>query len=245
MPTRQHTRLVRLSTSNSLRAVLSRNDVLAEVLSRTATLDLPGWYVTAGCLFQTVWNVVTDRPPTSGIKDYHVFYCDKGDLSWKAEDAVDKPGQAVFADLPAEVEITGKLHTLTSPTAPGGCGTLVGIHTLEAVVAGHTGPAAQPRQLVLRLPGGQLVMSAHLPEALARAVATYLTGPGPHARLPDSTPLHQRSELTHRRTDRPPPPRWHFRHPARLLTGSGFERPRATRRPTSTPPPYAAGAPRG
>ncbi len=45
----------------SLRAVLSRNDVLTEVLARTATLGLPGWYVTAGCLFQTVWNVATDR----------------------------------------------------------------------------------------------------------------------------------------------------------------------------------------
>jgi hypothetical protein len=89
----------------SLRAVLSRNDVLTEVLARTATLDLPGWYVTAGCLFQTVWNVVTDRPPTSGIKDYDVFYFDKGDLSWEAEDAVIKTGREVFADLPAEVEI--------------------------------------------------------------------------------------------------------------------------------------------
>ncbi|MCX4597555.1 nucleotidyltransferase family protein [Streptomyces sp. NBC_01549] len=89
----------------SLRAVLSRNDVLTEVLARTATLDLPGWYVTAGCLFQTVWNVVTDRPPTSGIKDYDVFYFDEGDLSWEAEDAVIKTGREVFADLPAEVEI--------------------------------------------------------------------------------------------------------------------------------------------
>lgn len=85
--------------------MLSRNNVLTEVLARTATLDLPGWYVTAGCLFQTVWNVVTDRPPTSGIKDYDVFYFDEGDLSSEAENAVIKAGQKVFAGLPAEVEI--------------------------------------------------------------------------------------------------------------------------------------------
>ena len=89
----------------ALREVLSRNDVLVEVLARTATLDLPGWYLTAGCLFQTVWNVVTDRPPTHGIKDYDVFYFDDGDLSWEAEDRVIKAGREVFADLPAEVEI--------------------------------------------------------------------------------------------------------------------------------------------
>ncbi|MFJ2392963.1 MULTISPECIES: nucleotidyltransferase family protein [unclassified Streptomyces] len=88
-----------------LRATLSRNEVLNEVLARTATLGLPGWYVTAGCLFQTVWNVVTGRPPTSGIKDYDVFYFDADDLSWEAEDAAIKAGREVFSGLPAEVEI--------------------------------------------------------------------------------------------------------------------------------------------
>ncbi|MEU6068802.1 MULTISPECIES: nucleotidyltransferase family protein [Streptomyces] len=89
----------------SLRAVLTRNDVLGQVLARTATLELPGWYLTAGCLFQTVWNVVTGRPPTVGIKDYDVFYFDADDLSWEAEDAVIKAGREIFADVPAKVEI--------------------------------------------------------------------------------------------------------------------------------------------
>ncbi len=89
----------------SLRAVLSRNDVLTEVLTRAAMLQLPQWYVTAGCLFQTVWNVMTGRPPTSGIKDYDVFYFDAGDLSWEAEDAVINAGREVFAGLRADVEI--------------------------------------------------------------------------------------------------------------------------------------------
>jgi uncharacterized protein len=90
---------------DSLRAVLSRNAVLTEVLEQTAAMGLPGWYLTAGCLFQTVWNVVTDRPPAAGIKDYDVFYFDGGDLSWAAEDAVIRAGREIFADLPAEVEI--------------------------------------------------------------------------------------------------------------------------------------------
>ncbi|MCT9076340.1 nucleotidyltransferase family protein [Streptomyces fulvoviolaceus] len=89
----------------ALKAALSRNEVLLEVLRRTASLDLPGWYVTAGCLFQTVWNVVTDRPAAGGIKDYDVFYFDDGDLSWEAEDAVIRAGEEAFAGLPAEVEI--------------------------------------------------------------------------------------------------------------------------------------------
>ncbi|MFD3589697.1 nucleotidyltransferase family protein [Streptomyces sp. NPDC058683] len=88
-----------------LRSALSRNEILTDVMTRAATLDLPGWYVTAGCLFQTVWNVVTGRPPANGIKDYDIFYFDDGDRSWEAEDAVIRAGHELFADLPAEVEI--------------------------------------------------------------------------------------------------------------------------------------------
>ncbi|WP_371776471.1 nucleotidyltransferase family protein [Streptomyces sp. NBC_01438] len=89
----------------ALKAALSRNDVLLEVLDRTAALGLPGWYLTAGSLFQTVWNVATGRTPSYGIKDYDVFYFDDGDLSWEAEDAAIRAGREAFAELAAEVEI--------------------------------------------------------------------------------------------------------------------------------------------
>ena len=54
----------------AFQAVLQRNQVLAVVLSRAAVLDLPDWYLVAGCLYQTVWNVVTGQPPEAGILDY-------------------------------------------------------------------------------------------------------------------------------------------------------------------------------
>lgn len=56
-------------------------------------------------MFQTVWNVVTDRPAGEGIKDYDLFYFDDSDLSWDAEDEVIQAGSKAFHDLPAEVEI--------------------------------------------------------------------------------------------------------------------------------------------
>lgn len=89
----------------ALEAILRRNPVIPELLSRLETLDLPGWYLTAGCLVQTVWNVVTDRPVDTGIKDYDVFYFDDSDLSYDAEDAVIQRGRELFADLDVEVEI--------------------------------------------------------------------------------------------------------------------------------------------
>jgi len=68
-------------------------------------MGLPGWYLVAGCLYQTVWNVVTGQPPEAGILDYDLAYCDDSDLSWDAEDAAIQAGHKIFGDLPAPVQI--------------------------------------------------------------------------------------------------------------------------------------------
>jgi hypothetical protein len=88
-----------------LRAAWGRNPTLTDVLARAAGMDLPGWYLVAGCLYQTVWNVVTGQPPEAGILDYDLAYFDDSDLSWDAEDAVIKAGNEIFAGLPAPVQI--------------------------------------------------------------------------------------------------------------------------------------------
>ncbi|WP_235079579.1 nucleotidyltransferase family protein [Amycolatopsis orientalis] len=84
---------------------MTRNDLVPEVLARAAELNLPGWYLTAGCLCQTVWNAVTGRPPAEGVKDYDLFYFDDSDLSWEAENAVIEEGKRRFGDLPVMAEI--------------------------------------------------------------------------------------------------------------------------------------------
>jgi hypothetical protein len=89
----------------AFRATLARNELLMEVLARAVKLDLPGWYLTAGCVFQTVWNVVTGRPPAEGIRDYDLFYFDDSDLGWDAENAVIQAGERAFHGLAAVVEI--------------------------------------------------------------------------------------------------------------------------------------------
>jgi hypothetical protein len=83
------------------RTALSRNSALTEVLARAATIDLPGWYLVAGCLYQTVWNVVTGQPAEAGIADYDLAYFDGSDLSWDAEDTAIR----LFADLPVPVQV--------------------------------------------------------------------------------------------------------------------------------------------
>ncbi|MFE9429089.1 nucleotidyltransferase family protein [Kitasatospora sp. NPDC006697] len=89
----------------ALESTLARNEVLLEVLDRAVVLDLPGWHLTAGCLFQAVWNVVTGRPPGHGIKDYDLFYFSDTDLSWEAEDSAIRAAGEAFAGVPVHVEV--------------------------------------------------------------------------------------------------------------------------------------------
>ena len=87
------------------RQLLYRNGTLVTVLGRAAAMDLPGWYLVAGCLYQTVWNAATGRLAEAGILDYDLAYFDGSDLSWEAEDTVIQAGNRVFAGLPAPVQV--------------------------------------------------------------------------------------------------------------------------------------------
>ncbi len=92
-------------------ALVLRNPIVERVLAAAEAdahrAGLPGWYLTAGCLFQTVWNVLDGHDPGRGIKDYDLFYFDDRDLSWDAEDEVIRRWAALGldADIGAEVEV--------------------------------------------------------------------------------------------------------------------------------------------
>jgi hypothetical protein len=62
-----------------------RNAAVAGILDAWHTLDLPDPWLTGGCLFQTVWNLRSNREPGDQIKDYDIFYFHAGDLSAERE----------------------------------------------------------------------------------------------------------------------------------------------------------------
>ncbi len=68
-------------------AIIRGDPDLMRLLEALRSLALPQWRLVAGCLYQTVWNVLTARSPGYGIKDYDLIYYDNADLSWSAEDA--------------------------------------------------------------------------------------------------------------------------------------------------------------
>jgi hypothetical protein len=78
---------------------------LMDLLVAIRPLALPEWRLVAGCLYQTVWNVLTGRPRRTGIKDYDLAYFEGSDLSWEAEDAVIRRVAAATRGFPGTVEI--------------------------------------------------------------------------------------------------------------------------------------------
>ncbi len=81
------------------------NPVNCALLSRLPSLQLNQCHLTAGCLFQAMWNRLSGQPPDWGVKDYDVFYFDSQDLSWEAEDAVIQRVQKLCDDLGVTIEV--------------------------------------------------------------------------------------------------------------------------------------------
>jgi len=82
---------------------IKTNPANRAILERLPALGLKDVWLVSGSLFQTVWNVQTDRSVGYGIKDYDIFYFDP-DTSWEAEDKIIRRCAEIFADLSVEIE---------------------------------------------------------------------------------------------------------------------------------------------
>jgi uncharacterized protein len=89
----------------ALKGIIAAEPMLMDVLGRLRLLALPDSWLVSGAIYNTVWNVLTGRPPLTGIKDVDIFYWDDADLSYEAEDAVIRRGDTAFAGLPLPVQI--------------------------------------------------------------------------------------------------------------------------------------------
>lgn len=91
--------------SRRLKEDLTKNGPMSEILRLAPSLNLPNWYLGAGCVAQTVWNELHGFEPTEHIKDYDLVYFDCSDLSYEAEDSCIKEGERLFSLVDVKVEI--------------------------------------------------------------------------------------------------------------------------------------------
>lgn len=87
-------------------AHIQKNPINVKILELAPLLGVSDWWLTAGALFQTVWNVLEGKHPQAGIRDYDLFYFyfDE-DTSYDAENAVILRACELFQDLGVEVEV--------------------------------------------------------------------------------------------------------------------------------------------
>lgn len=93
---------------NALLADISANPANRAILSRWQRLKLPDMWLVAGCLFQTVWNLQSGKPPAENIKDYDIFYFDAADLTKASEEHAQQHADAVLSDLGITVEVANQ-----------------------------------------------------------------------------------------------------------------------------------------
>jgi uncharacterized protein len=91
-------------TVKTLLELAMANPINAEITARLPSLGVEQCMLTAGCLFQAVWNHQSNLPAEQGVKDYDVFYFDT-DLSYEAEDRVIRSAERLFQDLGVNVEV--------------------------------------------------------------------------------------------------------------------------------------------
>ncbi|MFB9268292.1 nucleotidyltransferase family protein [Bradyrhizobium erythrophlei] len=89
--------------SDEFLSLALRNTANEIIVGELFAMALPDPWLVSGCLMQTVWNVLTQRPVDYGINDYDIFYFDP-DTSWEAEDAVIHRLQDRLAPLGVAIE---------------------------------------------------------------------------------------------------------------------------------------------
>lgn len=94
-----------MTNTDQLLQILEENKSIQSILNRASTLNMPNWYLGAGGIVQTVWNIKHGFVPENGIKDYDLVYYDAKDISYESEDVFIQKGKELFKDISVLVEI--------------------------------------------------------------------------------------------------------------------------------------------
>lgn len=90
---------------HQLECIVRTDTQLVQLLNTGREVNLPQWRLVAGCIYQTVWNRLTGRPPGTGINDYDLIYFDDSNLSKEAELEAEQGVRERLPDLPGPVEV--------------------------------------------------------------------------------------------------------------------------------------------
>ena len=85
--------------------VIKKNKELMEILEYLRKIDLPNFYIAAGCVFQTIWNYLDNKPLNDKVKDIDIIYYDNSDLSKESELAIEKKISQHFNNMDYKFDV--------------------------------------------------------------------------------------------------------------------------------------------
>lgn len=85
-----------------------QNKFIPGILDATEKAGLPDWYLSAGCITETVWNSLHGFPLEFGIKDYDIVY-----FNSEKKDELEKVDFIMKANPEVEIEVVNQafVHT--------------------------------------------------------------------------------------------------------------------------------------
>jgi hypothetical protein len=88
-----------------LEQAIAQNPAAEAVMAMAGKMNLPGWYLGAGAVAQTVWNLRHGYAPTEGIKDYDLAYFDPDDLTAESERRIEEQVAARLSEVGAVADV--------------------------------------------------------------------------------------------------------------------------------------------
>jgi hypothetical protein len=85
--------------------IILKNKNIKDMLDAELFPDNISWYLSAGCIHQTVWNYLTGRDLEKNIKDYDLIYYDPRDLTKESEKKEASRINKLFSHLDIEIEV--------------------------------------------------------------------------------------------------------------------------------------------
>ncbi len=88
-----------------LESIIMSNKIISEAIERAHILDINNYYIGAGCIAQTVWNYLSDKPLNYGIKDIDFVYFDDKNLDLNSEDRIISKVKKLYSDLDVQIDV--------------------------------------------------------------------------------------------------------------------------------------------
>jgi uncharacterized protein len=88
-----------------LQHIILSNEILKKILMKSRNLNMDNYYIGAGCITQTVWNYLSNKPLNYGIKDIDFVYFDHQSMDYASENKVISIIKDLFQDLAVDIDV--------------------------------------------------------------------------------------------------------------------------------------------